>query len=262
MNPLSIKKIAVWIVCAWRRSRSGARRRLAEARRSERHRQRHGHRRVGSRLAALRAHRDHVGLDRSGRRLLGPVTGAYAADLADATTYTFAVTAVGPGYAAGGGTVVTAGAPLVADWTLGRRGRLRRAGLRPDGPSGRRSSSESFDGGVIPPGWTVETNSGGSPGRSTREADPCGLLRREPDRRVRPLRDRQQQLRVFVRRHVPGHAGDRPVAQRERRHPLGQRLHRDRLRRHRRGGRLDRRRRDLDERLAGLRRWGFRARAR
>ena len=47
-----------------------------------------------------------------------PVTGAYAADLPDGVAYTFAVTAVGPGYVSGGGPVTTAGSPVVANWTL------------------------------------------------------------------------------------------------------------------------------------------------
>ncbi len=45
----------------------GARLAPARDRRSDRRGERHRHGRVGSRLAALRAHRDHVGLDRAGR---------------------------------------------------------------------------------------------------------------------------------------------------------------------------------------------------
>ena len=45
-------------------------------------------------------------------------------------TFTAVVTAVAPGYAAGGGTVVTAGAPLDADWTLVAVGALQRPGIR------------------------------------------------------------------------------------------------------------------------------------
>jgi hypothetical protein len=89
-----------------------------------------------------------------------PVTGAYTAALADGTTFAAAVTAVGPGYVPGGGTVVTAGAPLDADWTLSASALCNAPGYAA-GPFGPAVFSESFDAGVIPPGWTVQTNSGG-----------------------------------------------------------------------------------------------------
>jgi hypothetical protein len=103
-----------------------------------------------------------------------PVTGAYAADLADATTYTFVVTAIAPGYAPAGGTVVTAGAPLDADWTLVASALCTAAGYGA-GTYGPAILSESFDGGVLPPGWTVQTESGTS-WIITEGADPCGLF--------------------------------------------------------------------------------------
>ena len=101
-----------------------------------------------------------------------PVTGVYAADLLDATAYTFAVTAVSPGYAAGGGAVVTAGAPIVADWTLAV-GALCVAPGYGSGTYGPPVLSESFDAGVLPPGWSVQTESGAS-WTIAEGADPCG----------------------------------------------------------------------------------------
>ena len=88
-----------------------------------------------------------------------PVTGAYTAALADGTTFTAAVTAVGPGYVPGGGPVVTAGAPLDANWTLSASALCNAPGYAA-GTFGPAVFSESFDGGVIPPGWTVQTSSG------------------------------------------------------------------------------------------------------
>ena len=188
-----------------------------------------------------------------------PVTGQYAANVADATTHTVVVTAVAPGYAAGGGTVVTAGAPIDADWTLARRGplhrrRVRRRHLRASGPlrelRRRRPSArlERAD--------RVRRELDGHGGRGSLRA-----LRRKSHRRIGPVRDRQQQLRLLLRRHVPGDAGRRPLGQRQRRDSLGERLHRQRQRRPRRSGRHHRRRRDVDQRLEGSRRGIARARA-
>ena len=101
-----------------------------------------------------------------------PVTGAYAADLPDATAYTFAVTAVGPGYVAGGGAVVTAGAPVVANWTLIAGALCNAPGYGP-GSYGPPVLSEGFDAGVIPPGWSVDTVSGAS-WKVYTDGDPCG----------------------------------------------------------------------------------------
>ena len=101
-----------------------------------------------------------------------PVTGAYATDLPGATAYTFAVTAVGPGYVAGGGAVVIAGAPVVADWSLIVEALCNAPGYAP-GSYGPPVLSESFDAGVIPAGWTVQTVSGASWQVYT-GGDPCG----------------------------------------------------------------------------------------
>ena len=101
-----------------------------------------------------------------------PLTGAYAASLPDATSYTFAVTAVSAGYVAGGGVVVTAGSPVVADWSL-NAGALCNAPGYSSGSFGPAVLSESFDAGVLPPGWAIQTNSGASWSIAT-GGDPCG----------------------------------------------------------------------------------------
>ncbi len=103
-----------------------------------------------------------------------PVTGQYAANVADATTHTVVVTAVAPGYAAGGGTVVTAGAPLDADWTLVASALCTAPGYGA-GSYGPPVLSESFDGGVLPAGWSIQTESGAS-WTIAEGADPCGLF--------------------------------------------------------------------------------------
>jgi len=104
-----------------------------------------------------------------------PLTGAYSVDLPGATAYTFAVTAVGPGYAAGGGPVVTAGSPVVANWTLIAGALCNAPGYGP-GTYGPPVLAEGFDGGVIPPGWTVENPSGGVSWEVYTGGDPCGLF--------------------------------------------------------------------------------------
>jgi hypothetical protein len=102
-----------------------------------------------------------------------PVTGAYGANLTDATTYDVVVTAVGPGYAPAAGTVSTAGAPLEKDWTLV----ISALCVAPGYGAGIYTPvlSESFDAGVLPPGWTIQTESGVS-WTITEGADPCGLF--------------------------------------------------------------------------------------
>lgn len=102
-----------------------------------------------------------------------PVTGVYATDLPDGTTYTVVVTAVGSGYVPGGGSVTTAGGALDADWTLFTSALCDAPGYA-TGAFGAPVLSESFDGGVLPPGWTVETNSG-TPWQVITGADPCGF---------------------------------------------------------------------------------------
>ncbi|HTY42111.1 MAG TPA: S-layer homology domain-containing protein [Thermoanaerobaculia bacterium] len=101
-----------------------------------------------------------------------PVTGAYAANVPDATAYTFAVTAVSAGYAAGGGAVATAGSPVVANWVL-EAGALCNAPGYDVGTYGPPVLSESFDAGVLPPGWSVQTTTGASWSIAT-GGDPCG----------------------------------------------------------------------------------------
>ena len=102
-----------------------------------------------------------------------PVTGEYAANLVDGTTYTVVVTGVGPGYAPTGGILVTAGAPLHADWTLAASAACDAPGYAA-GSFGPPVFSESFSGGALPPGWTVQTNSGAG-WIVVSSADPCGF---------------------------------------------------------------------------------------
>ena len=103
-----------------------------------------------------------------------PVTGQYAASLTDGTSYAVVVTAVGPGYAPATGNLVTAGAPLHADWALSVSALCEAPGYGA-GVYGPAVLSESFDGGVLPPGWTVQTESGASWTIMEGE-DPCGLF--------------------------------------------------------------------------------------
>ncbi|MFY9551914.1 MAG: carboxypeptidase regulatory-like domain-containing protein, partial [Thermoanaerobaculia bacterium] len=101
-----------------------------------------------------------------------PVTGSYAIPLVTGNTFKFVVTAVSPGYGSGGGLLPLApagGGGVTANWTLT---------VNPatcDAPGyGRTGLSESFDGGVIPPGWSLVTTSGGP--WSVVSADPCGAF--------------------------------------------------------------------------------------
>ena len=96
-------------------------------------------------------------------------------DLPGATAYAFAVTAVGTGYASGGGAVVTAGSPVVADWALIATALCNAPGYG-SGTYGTPVLAESFDGGVIPSGWTVENPSGGVPWDVYTGGDPCGAF--------------------------------------------------------------------------------------
>ena len=68
---------------------------------------------------------------------------------------------------------MTAGAPLDADWTLIAAAVCDAPGYAA-GTFGPPVLSESFDGGAIPPGWTVQTNSGGD-WKVVTGADPCGF---------------------------------------------------------------------------------------
>jgi hypothetical protein len=103
-----------------------------------------------------------------------PVTGDYTANLQDATEYTVVVTAVGPGYARGGGVLVTGGSPIDADWALEASALCDAPGYGA-GTYGPPVLSESFDGGVLPPGWSIQTDSGVS-WIVMDGADPCGFF--------------------------------------------------------------------------------------
>ncbi len=103
-----------------------------------------------------------------------PVTGNYATDLASGVGYTFAVTAVGPGYLPGGGPVTTAGSPIDADWSLLVSPTCDAPGYAP-GSFGPLALNERFDAGFLPPGWAVDTTGFGfgwqiAPGA---DPDPC-----------------------------------------------------------------------------------------
>ncbi len=160
-----------------------------------------------------------------------PVTGQYAANVADATTHTVAVTTVRPGYAAGGGTVVTAGAPLDADWTLIAAAVCDAPGYTAPAHSGRRFSPRASMAASIPPGWTVQTNSGGD-WKVVTGADPCGFFEGNQTGGSGPVRDRQQHTAAFFEDTYLVTPTMDLSSRRERRDPLGQRLPRRRLRRH------------------------------
>ena len=102
-----------------------------------------------------------------------PVTGSYTTDLSDGITYTFAVTTTVPGYVSGGGTVTTAGLPVVANWTLIVAGLCNAPGYGP-GTYGPAVLTEGFDSGAIPPGWTVDQVSGAATWQVYTAGDPCG----------------------------------------------------------------------------------------
>ena len=102
-----------------------------------------------------------------------PVTGNYGVDLPDATAYTVTVSAVGSGYVAVAGNIVTAGSPLDADWALAASAVCDAPGYGA-GSFGPPVFSESFTGGALPPGWTVETSSG-TGWIVVSSTDPCGF---------------------------------------------------------------------------------------
>ena len=156
-----------------------------------------------------------------------PVTGAYAADLPDATTYTFAVTAVGPGYVPGGGTGRDRGRAARRRLDTRRLGALQRAGLRArhvraSGPLRelrRRRDSAGLD---------ACRRSPARAGRSSTGADPCGLFDGNQTGGSGPYAIVNSDLRPSFEDTYLVTAADRPVVERERGDPLGQRLHRRR----------------------------------
>ena len=109
-----------------------------------------------------------------------PVTGYYSITLVAGADYAFAVSAVSPGYAAGGGPVslpatAAANAPdgLVASWSLYAGAPCNAPGYGPGAFTGPPVLSEGFDAGTLPPGWSVSTVSGVS-WQVASGADPCG----------------------------------------------------------------------------------------
>ena len=100
-----------------------------------------------------------------------PVTGAYTMNLFDGVDYQVGVTALAPGYVPGGGPVSAAGSPISKDWTVSINAAICNApGYQAAGFDA--SLSEGFDGGVLPPGWTIQTTSGAS-WQIASGADPC-----------------------------------------------------------------------------------------
>ncbi len=107
-----------------------------------------------------------------------PVTGYYSISLPTGGAYAFAVTAVGPGYVPGGGPLSLAApagvnAPVVASWKLSAAPTCDAPGYGPGDFSGAPALSESFDAGVLPSGWTIDTTSGTS-WMIRSGAGPCG----------------------------------------------------------------------------------------
>ena len=105
-----------------------------------------------------------------------PVTGYYATELEAGFVYDFVVTAVAPGYVPGGGPVdlsTTAQNAQVASWSLFPAPSCNAPGFGPGSFVPPLALSEGFDGGVIPPGWTVDTSFGSGWTVAT-GADPCG----------------------------------------------------------------------------------------
>ena len=93
-----------------------------------------------------------------------PVTGYYSIELLPGS-YDFAVTSLVPGYEPGGGPLTVAGPPsapnaAVAHWTLAASPTCTAPGYGAGAFVGPLALSESFDGGVLPAGWSVETASG------------------------------------------------------------------------------------------------------
>jgi hypothetical protein len=112
-----------------------------------------------------------------------PVTGYYAATLEANVLYTIEVDAVGPGYEQ------TVEDVLVVAPVSAPDGQVQNFDLTADAaacaapgyaqaPFGAPVFSESFDGGVLPPGWIVENSSldGGGPWTIHTGADPCGFF--------------------------------------------------------------------------------------
>ena len=107
-----------------------------------------------------------------------PVSGYYSISLAAGFTYDFAVTSLVPGYVPGGGPLtvsapaVSAPVATVANWTLAAAPTCTAPGYGAGAFVGPLALSEGFDGGVIPPGWTVQTLSGVS-WKVYTGGDPC-----------------------------------------------------------------------------------------
>ena len=101
-----------------------------------------------------------------------PVTGYYSQTLVTGITYTFTITAVSGGYNTGGGPLaLSLTAPVVQNWDMTVDAQACNAPGYTQVTSGL---FESFDGGVLPPGWSLVTNSGNP--WSIISTDPCGFF--------------------------------------------------------------------------------------
>ena len=103
-----------------------------------------------------------------------PVTGYYSIALLAGYTYDFAVTSLVPGYEPGGGPLAVAGPPssAVANWTLAVSPTCTAPGYGAGAFVGPLALSESFDAGVLPAGWSVDTRSGSS-WKVYTDVEPC-----------------------------------------------------------------------------------------
>jgi hypothetical protein len=101
-----------------------------------------------------------------------PVTGGYSIPLVTGNVFRFAVTAAAPGYAPGGGLLPldpAGGGGVDADWTIPVDSTTC------DAPGYSRTGlQESFDAGVVPPGWLLVTTSGAP--WSVLTEDPCSTF--------------------------------------------------------------------------------------
>ena len=99
-----------------------------------------------------------------------PVTGYYSQTLVQGISWTFAVTA--PGYMPGGGSLpLTPAGPVVENWTLNADVLACNA---PGYSPALVGLSESFDAGVLPPGWQDIENGSTGPGWQIVTNSPCG----------------------------------------------------------------------------------------
>ena len=102
------------------------------------------------------------------------MTGYYSQTLVQGITWSFAVSAVSPGYMPGGGSLpLNPAQPIVENWQL----RVDPVVCTAPGYSpGAENTvlSESFDAGELPPNWTIVNNAGNGTWYIKRRVSPCG----------------------------------------------------------------------------------------